>query len=149
QSRLSSPNRRRFLQLGGSALGLGALAACVDGGEPNTTTPTGGDGGSAGGTVRVWTVPEGPEDEAFQQRMFDQFMADNPDMEVELQFFPPPQYGNAMQLAFTGGEDAPDVFRVGPGARLNDAVPKGWVASIEEFLTDDFRSRFPEFAYDP
>ncbi|MFW6599962.1 ABC transporter substrate-binding protein [Propionibacteriaceae bacterium Y2011] len=139
-------SRRRLLAAGSAAaLGGGLLAAC----QPQA----GGSGGTGGGSaakIRVWTVPEGPDDEAFQKKIFaDVFAKEHPDVEVELQFFPPAQYGNALQLAFTGGSDAPDVFRVGNGARLNDAHPKGWVAPLDEFITDEFTSRFPSWVYDP
>ncbi|MGD7707686.1 ABC transporter substrate-binding protein [Microlunatus sp. Y2014] len=127
-----------------TAIGGGLLSAC----QPEA----GGSNANTGGRkvpIRVWTVPEGPDDEKFQTEIFEQFNKDHTDVEVELQFFPPPQYGNALQLAFTGGQDAPDVFRVGGGARLNDAHPKGWVAPLDDFITDEFKARFPSWVYDP
>ncbi|WP_159621967.1 ABC transporter substrate-binding protein [Ruania rhizosphaerae] len=101
--------------------------------------------------MRVWTVPEGPTDEEFQRAQFDKFMEANPDITVELQFFAPDSYANAMQLAFTGGaEDAPDVFRQSGAGRLllRDLHQRGWIQPLDEFLTDDFTSRFPDWVYD-
>lgn len=154
---VSSPSRRTFLRAGGllagTALFPGTLSACSsddDGGGDSSPSPR-GTGGQVGGTVRVWTVPASPEDEAFQTRKFDAFMADNPDVTVELQFFPQDQYGNAMQLAFSSGEDAPDVFRMAGGAQITlpNAYSRGWVRPIDEFLTDEFRGRFPAWLFDP
>lgn len=144
------PSRRTFLQ-GSVMLGAaGLLAACGDDGEPDGSGNSNGTGSGGGGTVRVWTVPEGPSDEAFQRAQFDTFMKDNPDVKVELQFFAPDAYGNAMQLAFTGGgDDVPDVFRQsGAGELLLRQVQrKGWIQPLDEFVTDDFTSRFPEWVF--
>lgn len=145
-------SRRGFLRAGGLTAGAAALtglaAACSPDGPPRQSQGNGGGGGGGSATtVKFWTVVEGPDDEAFQRKMFEKFNKDHPDVAVEMQVFPPAQYGNAMQLAFTGGEDGPDVFRVGPGARLNDAYPKGWAAPLDDYLTDDFRNRFPDYCY--
>ncbi|WP_129664016.1 ABC transporter substrate-binding protein [Phytoactinopolyspora endophytica] len=153
----AGPSRRDFLRTTGilGAAGLSGILASCGGDDPpssegNASSPSSG-GGQGGGTVRVWTVPTGPEDEQFQRAQFDQFAQDNPDVEVELQFFPPDQYANAMQLAFTGGQDTPDVFRQssGQGLDLRGAHGRGWVRPITEFLTDDFTARFPDYVYDP
>lgn len=159
------PSRRSFLRSSGLLAGGALLAACGGddesgaGEEPEsgaTPSESGGGGGGAtplaGGTVRVWTIPvSGPEDEEFQRRQFDQFMADNPDVDVELTFFPADQFGNAMQLAFTSGEDVPDVFRIagGAGITLLSAYQRGWVQPLDEFVTDEFRQRFPEWLFNP
>ncbi|SEE28160.1 ABC transporter substrate-binding protein [Ruania alba] len=145
---------RRSLLHGTGALGTaGLLAACGGGGEGGgTSTGGGGNGGGGKTAVKVWTVPEGPSDEQFQREQFDIFMENNPDIEVELQFFAGDAYGNAMQLAYTGGaEDAPDVFRQSGAGNLllRDLVSRGWIQPLDEFVTDDFSSRFPDWVMDP
>lgn len=154
------PSRRRFLQatgaLAGAAAVPGLLAACggdeeeSGGGQSPSANPSPGST-LAGGTVRFWSVTEGPEDEAFQRAKFDEFMAANPDVTVEPQFFPTTQIAEAMNLAFTGG-DAPDIFRQAGTTRSLDlfgAYGRGWVRPIDEFLTDEFKQRFPDWVYNP
>ncbi|WP_165556057.1 ABC transporter substrate-binding protein [Kribbella pittospori] len=145
------PSRREFLRAGGllaGAVGLpGLMAACSAGDTP----PTGSGAGKGKGTVRFWTIPEGPDDATFQRQQIDGFMKRNPDVTVEAQFFPSAeQYGNAMQLAFTGGRDAPDIFRgnTASGVGLRSVKQRGWIRPITEFVTDDFKSRFPDWVYD-
>ena len=131
-----------------SVLGTALLGAAAPFAFSSCSDGKGSGKSSASGTVvRFWTVVEGPDDEKFQRKMFDAFNSQHGDVQVDMQVFPSAQFGNAMQLAFTGKKDAPDVFRVGPGARLDDAVPKGWAAPLDEFLDDDFTSRFPDYCY--
>ncbi|MFW6599965.1 ABC transporter substrate-binding protein [Propionibacteriaceae bacterium Y2011] len=135
-------SRRGLLRLGGMGAGLAAVSsvvgACSSAGTAGTPNAT---------TVKFWTVADGPEDSAFQERMYEQFNDAHPDVRIELTMFPAAQYGNALQLAFTGGEDVPDVFRAGTGATINDVFEKEWAAPLDEFLTDDFTRRFPDFCY--
>ncbi|MGD7707681.1 ABC transporter substrate-binding protein [Microlunatus sp. Y2014] len=137
----STFDRRSLLRLGGAVAGTVAVSSVA--------TACGSTTGARSGatTVKFWTVTDGPEDAAYQERMYAQFNDDHPDVHIELVTFPPQQFGNALQLAFTGGEDVPDVFRAGSGARLDDVYEKGWAAPLDEFLTEEFTSRFPDYCY--
>ncbi|SEE28738.1 ABC transporter substrate-binding protein [Ruania alba] len=142
----TSMSRRTVLGAAG-ALGLAGLTAACSG-MSSTNDSSGGSAGT--GTVRVWTVQSGPETEAFERAQLEAFGRRNPDIGVELQVLPPEQFANAMQLAFTGGEDIPDVFRhsAGQGVHLRSALERGWVRPVTEFITDEFASRFPHWVYD-
>jgi multiple sugar transport system substrate-binding protein len=142
-----SLDRRSMLRLLGGAGALaasgGSLAACSGDG--------GGNGGGGSGRVIVATVSEvSPEldSDAFHEEWFATF-TEQTGIEVELRTYPFDQYANSLQLLFSQN-DPPDVFR-SAGTQLSFPVPfvRGWVRSLEEFVTDEFRARYPEGALDP
>jgi multiple sugar transport system substrate-binding protein len=145
-------NRRQLLTGAGAAAAGLWVAGCSDDGSANgdgqpTPGSSGAPGQLSGGTVRFWTIPEGPEDERNQREQLDIFMESNPDVTVEADFFAQDAYAEALQAGFVGG-DAPDVFRIGGGINLESGLQRGWIRPIEEFLTDEFVGRFPAYVYD-
>lgn len=121
--------------------------------ETGGTTATGTAGGTAAptGRVRVALSAAAPQYEPFLRGAFEEFARQNPGIELEPRFYPPPEYANAIQLSFTGGE-APDIYRLtgpSPATSLMNSYRNGWLQPLTPFLTEDFTSRgFPEGTFD-
>lgn len=144
-------SRREALQsmagMAVAAAGSSLLGAC-SGPSPSSER----DGGSGNNEpVRVWMVAESPADRKFQKEQFARLEKENKGLKVEVQFFPTDQFANAMQLAFTSGRNVPDVFKAHGAQKLNllDVHRRGWVSPLDEFITDEFKARFPAYVFDP
>lgn len=138
-------SRRHALTIAGGALGAPLLASC--GRERPTQAPEPGQSGSAiSGTVRLALSAPNQSYEPFMQQQMQRF-TELTGVQVELRFFPPPEYANAINLAFTSG-DAPDVYRLtgpSPATNMINSYRNDWLQPLTPFLTDDYRSRpFPE-----
>ncbi len=110
---------------------------------------------SADETQEVQTVtvvlPGPANEEEYYKTKLEEFEAANPDIDVELIFTPneADAYGQAVQLMFSSNE-GPDIFRVSasfPTGMLS-SYAKGWLAPLDEFLTDDFKATFPDNAFE-
>lgn len=90
------------------------------------------------------------ETEAFYREQLETFMQENPGIEVELRPYPTEQYPTAIQLLFQS-DDAPDIYRTGGQAatQLPSSYQRGWVQPLDEFITDEYKARFPAEAFDP
>lgn len=91
------------------------------------------------------TLISDAETEAFYLEQAQLFAQENPDVALELSFYANSQYGNALQLLFQSG-DAPDVFRTA-GERAT-FYERGWLAPLDECLTDEVMARFPAGTFD-
>lgn len=84
--------------------------------------------------------------EGLLQEIFDAYSAENPNVTLEHQLYNLPELGQSLQLAFNSGQ-APDVHAIAslmvPTARL---VEDGWFTPIEDYVSDEFKQRFPEAA---
>lgn len=98
-------------------------------------------------TVTVALVPDPPGASEFYRAQFDEFEDANPDITVEVVENPSDQQLSAVELMFQQG-DPPDVFRAQDNGmdRMND---RGWVAPLDDYVTDEFIDRFPEGSMDP
>ncbi|PZF85752.1 ABC transporter substrate-binding protein [Jiangella anatolica] len=98
-------------------------------------------------TITVALVPDPPGASEFYRAQFDQFEEDNPGITVEVLENPSDQQLNAVELMFQQG-DPPDVFRAQADG-FDRMYERGWVHSLEEFVTDEFIDRFPEGTMNP
>lgn len=135
---------------------LGAVAAgLVAGGcsrrEASDTVARSATASGATGRVRVALSAANPAYEPFLTQRFQEYAQANPGLQIEPRLYPPPEYANAIQLSFTGGE-APDIYRMtgpSPATSLMNSYRNGWLRPLTEFVTDDFRERgFPEGTFD-
>jgi len=92
-------------------------------------------------------LPAGADEEKYVTQEIDKFMEKNPDVKVEAMFTPndASQYGNSIQLMFASNEP-PDIFRTSGSlpTKMTLSYEKGWLAPLDQFVTDEFVSRFPE-----
>ncbi|CAM3329294.1 ABC transporter substrate-binding protein [Occultella aeris] len=136
-------SRRGLLTGGlGAAAGLG-LAACG-----SSDSPSGG-GSSSGSPVEltIALIPDPPGASEFYRAQFDAFEAANPGITIKVVENPSDQQLSAIELMFQQG-NAPDIYRA-QAAGFDRMYSRGWARSLEEFVTDDFLSRFPEGSLDP
>lgn len=140
---LSARPISRRSALGLAAVSAGALAGCTRP-EPSSGSST------ASGSVRVGMISSNPQYEPFFTAQMKELGAQS-GVRVETIFYPPKDYANAMQLAFRSG-DAPDIYRMTgptPALNLSNSSRNSWLRPLDEFVTDDFRSRpFPEGTFD-
>lgn len=84
--------------------------------------------------------------EGLLQEIFDAYSAEHPNVTVEHQLYNLPELGQSLQLAFNSGQ-APDVHAIAslmvPTARL---VDEGWFTPIEDYVSKEFKQRFPDAA---
>lgn len=125
-----------------SALALTAAGCNLVGG--------GGDDGDASGenvTITVALVPDPPGASEFYREQFDRFEEENPGITVDVVENPSDQQLSALELMFQQG-DAPDVFRAQDDG-MDRMYERGWVANLDDYVTDEFIERFPEGSMDP
>ncbi|SEE61280.1 ABC transporter substrate-binding protein [Ruania alba] len=135
--------RRHMLGLLGAGAGSATLAGCGRERPEDDPAPSGSAGESLSGAVRVALGAPNPNYEAFLNEQVTVFNQQYPDIEVEMLFYPPPEYANAINLAFTSGE-APDVYRLtgpSPATNMVNSYRNDWLQPLTPFLTDEFKSR--------
>lgn len=78
--------------------------------------------------------------------IFDAYNQEHPNVTVERTLYNLPELGQSLQLAFNSGQ-APDVHAIAslniPIARL---VQDGWFTPIDDYVSAEFKARFPEGA---
>jgi multiple sugar transport system substrate-binding protein len=76
------------------------------------------------------------------------FQEKNPGIEVDSTYTPMAQYITSIELLYRQ-KKPPDIYRL-HGTNLPKTAPgQGWLHPLDEFLTDEFRSRFPEGTFEP
>lgn len=137
-----------------AALGLLTAASLVVGCSAQESVPApSGDatGSDVSGIVNLAMVSATPAYEPFMNEQMKEFNKLYPNVDVNLQFFPPAQYANAINLSFTSG-DAPDIYRLtgpSPATNMINSYRNGWLQPLTPFLTDDFKDRgFPEGTFE-
>ncbi|CAM3601721.1 ABC transporter substrate-binding protein [Occultella aeris] len=142
---------RRSVLLGAGAVMATAGCNLVGGGGDDPTdagSTSGGEGGGLSGEITVALVPDPPGASEFYRAQFDLFQEANPGVTVNIIENPADQQLNALELMFQQGE-GPDVMRVQGGAALTRFYDRGWVASLDDLVNDDFTARFPEGSLEP
>ncbi|MEV4199789.1 ABC transporter substrate-binding protein [Micromonospora globbae] len=136
--------RRSLLRI----LGVGAAATAV-GGLTTACNLVGSSDKPSGDKVRikVMLVPDPTGASQFYREQFDRFEEKNPDIEVQIIENPTDQQVNAIELSFQQG-DPPDVFRAQDNG-FDRIFDRGWIAPLDQYVTDEFTSRFPEGSLDP
>ncbi|MQA04711.1 MAG: extracellular solute-binding protein, partial [Streptosporangiales bacterium] len=134
-------SRRSMLGYMGTA---GSLAALTPLGMCGTS------GSQSSDKLVLATVTEAGQvdSDAYQERRMKKF-TEQTGIEVELRTYPIDQYANSIQLLFSQN-NPPDVFR-SAGTEIAHPVPyvRGWEASLQEYVTDDFMSRWPKNSFEP
>jgi multiple sugar transport system substrate-binding protein len=97
-------------------------------------------------TVTVALVPDPPGASQFYRQQFDEFEKANPGIVVKTVENPSDQQLNAVELMFQQNK-APDVFRAQDDG-MDRMAARGWVASLDEFVTPEFLKRFPKGSMD-
>lgn len=137
---------RRSLLLGGAGFLAVTAAGCnLVGGAGDDPDPSGGGGTSGSGSVTLTAaiVPDPPGASEFYRAQFDLFQEANPGITVEVIENPSDQQLNTLELMFQQGE-APDVFRAQGTQALSRFYDRGWLAPLDDLVTDEFIGRFPE-----
>ncbi|MEU4643494.1 extracellular solute-binding protein [Micromonospora sp. NPDC023814] len=136
--------RRSLLRI----LGVGA-AATAAGGLTTACNLVGSGDGSSGDTVtiKVMLVPDPSGASQFYREQFDLFEEKNPGIKVQVIENPSDQQINAIELSFQQG-NAPDVFRA-QDQGFDRIFERGWIAPLDQYVTDEFKARFPEGSLDP
>lgn len=140
---------RRSLLLGAAGLVATTAAGCnlVGGSDPDPTTASGSGGGTSA-ALKIAIVPDPPGASEFYRAQFDLFEEANPGITVEVIENPADQQLNAVELMFQSGE-APDVMRVQGNEAMIRFNDRGWLASLDDLMTDEFIARFPEGSMEP
>ncbi|MGI5521724.1 ABC transporter substrate-binding protein [Micromonospora sp. CA-259024] len=137
-------SRRSLLRI----MGVGA-AATAAGGLTSACTLVGSSEKSSGDqvTIKVALVPDPSGASQFYREQFDRFEEQNPGIKVQVIENPSDQQANAIELGFQQG-NPPDVFRA-QDTNFDRIFDRGWVASLDQYVTDEFTSRFPAGSLDP
>lgn len=143
--------KKGFLLTVAGVLLASSLAACSggsNGGANNGTgagTNTGSSGSEASGEktkISYWTGDR--HDSEFITELVNQFNETNTDnIEVEL-VIKGDDFDQALDMSFQTNEP-PDVIRVKENT-IQTFYKKGYLAPIDEFLTDELKTKFPEMA---
>ncbi|BDZ55774.1 ABC transporter substrate-binding protein [Agromyces marinus] len=147
--KIGSPPRRGTLGVLGFAAAAVLLAGCASDPEPAPAADV--EASDLEGSVSIAMVSATPEYEPFMESQIQAFNELYPNVDVELQIFPPAQYANAINLSFTSG-DAPDVYRLtgpSPATNMINSFRNDWLQPLTPFITDEFEDRgFPEGTFD-
>ncbi|MFE9656963.1 ABC transporter substrate-binding protein [Micromonospora sp. NPDC006431] len=137
-------SRRSLLRL----VGAGAAATAV-GGLTSACNLIGGSEKSSGdkATIKVALTPDPSGASQFYRQQFDLFEQKNPGIKIEIIENPSLQQLNAVELMFQQG-NPPDVFRAQDNG-FDRMFERGWTASLDQYVTDEFTSRFPAGSLDP
>lgn len=134
----------RGIAAGLVAAGVGlSLSGCSLFGAPAAEPDAGDDA-----ELTVALVPDPPGASEFYREQFDAFEEANPGITINVIENPAAQHVNAVELMFQQDE-APDVFRAQGAATLDLFHERGWVASLDDLVTDEFIARFPEGSMEP
>ncbi|MGO4542654.1 ABC transporter substrate-binding protein [Paenibacillus sp. 2TAB19] len=118
-----------------------SLAACGSNkAEENSGTESGGSGSGEKTVISYWTGDR--HDSEFIKEMVDEFNAANTDnIEVDL-VIKGDDFDQALDMSFQTSEP-PDVIRVKENT-IQTFYKKGYLAPIDEFLSDELKGKFPE-----
>jgi multiple sugar transport system substrate-binding protein len=158
-------DRRQFLRLGGTTAAGAFLAACggttgqapaapsaapastIAGASPSAAASVAAStaastAASGPVTIRWWDhfSPLKP----LHDEIFAAYQQQHPNVTIQHEIYNLPELGQSLQLAFNS-QQAPDVHAIAslnvPSSRL---VADGWFVPLDDYVSDDFRSRFPE-----
>ena len=155
REKMQSRKSRAASLLAVSALVLAGCAATTDSSDEETSTGSGDSGNSSASTDPVtitWWDNQQTESglSEFQQIAVDRFMAENPDVIVEVETIPYPEYQQRLQLAVQGGTSptvatVDQIWTAGLAAggniiSLDDYVSGSSVVSEENFFSGAWES---------
>lgn len=99
------------------------------------------DDSSDGNVVSIWSWRT--EDQEAMEAIFADFEADNPDIDVELEFTPDADYQNRLSTALRGGE-GPDIAQLKAYGELQPLVQGGYLDPLDDVVPE--LQDFPESA---
>ena len=90
-------------------------------------------------TLRVmdWADSEKP----YREQFIKDFEAKHPNIKIDYTLLTVDQFQNTITTAIKSG-DAPDLFPIPGGMKLSTAVAGDWFRPLDEYLDDEFKSRF-------
>ncbi len=129
---------KRWTTVTAALAGAALLAGCASGGDG------GGDSGPVTITYAVWAGTQTPA----MQAIVDAFMKENPDIKVELQEQPWPQYWSTLQTGAQGGT-APDAFWM-LAQQIRPYAAGGQLLDISDAITSENvdLSKYPKAVLD-
>jgi len=91
-----------------------------------------------------------PDEETYYQEQAKIFNEKNPDIDLQVHFIASAQYGNSVSLMFAS-DDAPDIIRMNGSipTKMTISYEKGWIRPLDEFVTEEFKNRFPPNFFSP
>ncbi|TDF98841.1 ABC transporter substrate-binding protein [Paenibacillus piri] len=121
--------------------------------ESGPSGVSGNEKNNAGSKKAVKLVlPTGgtPDEEPYYQNQAKKFNELNPDIDLQVQFIPSAQYGNTTSLMFAS-DDWPDIIRMNGSiaTKMTISYEKGWIRPLDEFVTNEFKKRFPDNFFSP
>ncbi|MER7443836.1 ABC transporter substrate-binding protein [Micromonospora avicenniae] len=136
-------SRRSLLRLAG----VGAAATTIGGLSGCNLVGSGDEASGDTVTIKVALVPDPSGASQFYREQFDLFEKKNRGIKVQVIENPSDQQINAIELSFQQG-DPPDVFRA-QDTGFDRIFDRGWIAPLDQYVTDEFTSRFPAGSLDP
>ncbi|WP_461205138.1 ABC transporter substrate-binding protein [Clostridium sp. DL1XJH146] len=120
---------------------VGILVGCGNNATSNANANTSNKEGNevTEKTKIVWWTHQ-VHDKDYMQEKIDEFMAENPDIEVEY-VVQTDNYAQNLELSFQSNQ-APDIFSMKSDARYY--VTRDMIAPIDDYITDEHRERFGE-----
>lgn len=144
---------RRFLSAALCALmAAGVLSGCGSSAPAESSQAGGSQTGSAAAgseasgepvVVKVWVRASSKENN--QTITFDEFNATQDKIKVEYEVYGD-NYSEVLKLALSSGE-APDCFEISGLGSIQPYVEAGYLAPLDEYLTDDYKAKFNPSAF--
>ncbi|MEK5645828.1 ABC transporter substrate-binding protein [Paenibacillus rhizosphaerae] len=142
--------RKKMFGLLLSVVMISALTACGGNGDKQSTGGTSASGSSAGGTgseekvtLTYWT--DDRHDQEYLKELISKFNEANPNIEVEMTVLSE-NFNQSVDIAFSGNQ-APDLLRL-KSANTETFVKKGYLAPIDEYMTDEMNNKFSSLIID-
>jgi multiple sugar transport system substrate-binding protein len=118
---------------------------------PSSDSGGGKDSGGSKKVVKLVLPTGGTADEVpYYEGQAKKFNELNPDIDLQVQFIPSAQYGNTTTLMFAS-DDWPDIIRMNGSipTKMTISYEKGWIRPLDEYVTEDFKKRFPANFFSP
>lgn len=132
--------RRRLVAIAATAVvGLGALAACGDGGDDN-------EGSSGPVKLRFLSLAWQKESLQANKDLVAKWNADHPDIQIEYVQGDWNSVHDQLLTSFEGG-DAPDIFQY-EAAAIGEFSKQGYLADVSELISDDLKKQISQGVWD-
>lgn len=126
---------KKVISLGLAVMMTASLTAC----GTDTNTPSASNSGDETITLRVMDSSDSTQE---RRKVFnEEFTQRHPEIKIEYTMLSGDQLTQTLTTAIKSG-DAPDLFALPSGVKLNTAVSEGWYQSMSPYLTQDFIDSF-------
>jgi len=92
-------------------------------------------------TIRYWSTNR--HDKAYIDETIEKFNKENDKIFIDYEVYAE-NFSQMIDLAFST-DSAPDIFQL--PLQVNDTVPKGYIAPLDDFMDDEYKARFGENAF--